>query len=463
MIEIISSEDLKRLKKLSDLREMLSDDYLTNLQIYQTKFIYETFISKTVKSRRHIDGNYENKISEALKRLELLNISYGIPSLVCEIISDYINEPAIDLDIMHEGLKEDFCWAGYAVLVSRENEDGEFFVDLIEPERFIDQGDYKKQILTYYEQDSGRNKKQKYIFVQTYQKENGQWLLNNDLYLRDVQSPIFSQNNMGSGIVGKKVPLTSIPQTQTFAEQVTFDKNPIYIVHNRKRGQRYGSSEIAKVRSLISTIELQAVNIQDQLLKHLKAKIVLPTTMYLSNKVEKNGGKLDVSQLEAILTEAGMPDPKWLIQENPMIDKAFVYIDNCLKQIATELRIPGEFFQLKVQTGTESTDSKKLRMSNFFAKIDNARKKITKAYVYFMDLKSGLDSDYEIEDVVYPPIIPESKSELSKELAIAKDSGLISQVRAIMKYNNFSREEAEAELAAIRDENKDFDLSELGS
>jgi len=433
---IINPVEAQRLRLISDFQAMLTDDYLTDTAHIQTEFIYNKFFKEVTETKR-------------TDRLALLNIGTGIVGLISENIADYAGEPKTNIPVDIHQFVQARSWGGYAVMKCRLVK-GELKIEYASPDGYVSQDDGTEILLTYIDVTKDqKSTKEKYVLKQTYSP--GQVV--NELF--KYQVPIFNtESNVNSWFQGTQVELTEIDAT---AELLPFEKtgltqNPIVVVHNTfTTDPRYGDSDVRRVRSLISSIEIQLVSIQDQLLKHLSAKLAMP----VSHAPLDKDGFLDSSKLDIILMEAGEDVPQFIVNQNPMLDKAFEDIDLLIRQVAARLSFPISFFGLKETGGAESADAKLIRISSFLKKIGKVRDAFTNGLKQVQAIAEEWKipvGDFMCE---WGAIFPVIKRDQLDELSLAVESKLMSRRRAIMLYNDMDEATADKELALIDSENAD--------
>lgn len=426
ILDVVESQ---RIKDLARVTERISNDYLTDRSDVQTDFIKRQFF----------------KLEKDVTKLDLLNISYSVPYAICTKVSDYVGTPYFSFPIdIDEGVMT-LINGGYSVLVCRIVNDKQV-VDNIEAERYVKLADGTEIIFTYYSvSDSTNTGILHYILKQSY--FNGR--ISNRLYLKTNGDDIIG------GLQGQEVPLSTLDETKALSgdEDLGITYNPIVVIHNRKlNGSKYGASEIALVESLITAIEIQKVNIIDQFLKHLQAKLALPTRQLVKDK----DGRVDVRALEAFPLESGDPIPTYIVNSNPLMKESFTDIEHCLRQIAAITGVPAEFLGLKDVGGAESGDAKAIRISMFLKKVERIREKFSTALIQV----HKIFKDFGLKDLGEPfvswdEVFPIDGLQVANEMGTALDNRLISRVRAIMKYQNLDEEEARKELELINSENAD--------
>lgn len=429
-IEIISAYNGDRLTELAKKEEALTDEYLSNTNHIQTEFILNQFFPDTDPA--------------TLKKLKLLNISYSLPYLIADKFSDYTGEPQTELEIEINRQVMAHSWGGYGIF-NCQLVNSEFKVEYHTPAGYIRHPNGDEDLLTFYEAErDGISKRTTYYILMT-RYYNSLGYLENRLYERK------GATSSNTGFYGEEVGLDTLDYTRDLppTQRTFLNRSPLVVFHNKKiKDPVYGVSDVVKVQSLVSSIEIAKVNIQDQLLKHLRAKFACPASHL---PVDKNG-RADIRLLEAIAMEAGDPIPQYIFNQNPLIEKAFEDIEDNLRQIGTILALPLEFFNLKDAGGVESAEAKGIRLSPFLKKIQQIRDKVTMAYDDVLDIARQWGVRVQDEEVAWDDVFPISKSEQVDELKKAKEANFISTRKSIMRYQDITAEDAEQELQEILEE-----------
>lgn len=432
---IVLPHEAARLREISIFDEMRSDEYLTNTNHIQTKFIYEKFFNGKGETMRQ-------------ERLKLLNISMGLPGLIAETFADFVGEPENTLGLEIGDFVEAYSWGGYAVLQPMIV-DGKFKVEYVSPDGYVKNDDGSEQlifILLAYEGSTI----QRYIFEKKYIPGRTE----NRLYKADTiySYDIVNDRTNDFTVKGDEVPLTTIPSTAMIPEvELTgLSVNPIVTIHNsRLNGRRYGSSDVMRVRSMISSVEVGLVNLQDQLLKHLQAKMYLPKTAVVMDK----NGIAQLDKMEVITMESGDALPGYMVNTNPLIDKEFTFIETLIRGISSRLSMPIEFFGIDGIGGAESAETRKIRLSRFLKRVNKARSRFAHGLEQIHEIGKMWGAVQGELQIVWPPIFPINKADQLDELALAVDSKLMSQRKAVSRYQDVDEQELEAELALINQEN----------
>ena len=433
MAKIVNSIDGARLQELNSFKAMLSDDYLYDEENLQTKFLVEQFFGADAAKKND--------------RLRLLNISYSIPSLISDKFSDYVGQPSMDMDVDIEDFVSAFIWGGYAVF-NASIVNNEFAVGYNYPYEYIKDSDGSERILTYINVVDDNDNIVQYVLVQTY--EGG--FVANKLYKVNSVLGVSKAN----AINGTQVPLETLDATRGLPDQefLELNRSPLVLVHNKRIKSRvYGTSEINRVKSLISSIEVEVVNIQDNFLKHLSSILALPATRLKRDE----DGKINLNEIKAVAMEAGESAPQYVMNTNPLIKDSFHQIQDMLRQICAILSIPTEFMGLESPGGAESADAKRIRMTSFIKKVEKIRKKFGDGLIELDEIRrQWFGGDAEEFIITWPDIFPEDPVRVLDQLSKAQDASLITNKKAIMRFQDITEEEALAEQDEIMLEKAKF-------
>ena len=441
MIKIVNSTEGQRIRQLGEFKQMLSDEYLYNTKIAQTKFIFEQWFTSG-------DSNFTR-----LQRLKLLNISMGLPAMIAEKFADYTGQPnePYGVDVFEHTFA--FSWAGYSVMKVRVV-DGEVKVEKAQPEGYVKYDDGGEQLLTAIDHEDIDGKTHHYLFEQFYRPG----IIDNSLY--EIKASLIAGD---TAIYGVPVPLDSIPATRGIVEQefTKLNRNPVVTVNNAFIGSsKYGTSEIKRIRSLLSSIEIQVVNIQDQLLKHLAAIFAIPASKLA---VDKDTGLVNMTNMRIIGMEVGDTPPQYVSNQNPLIEKSFDTIEDLLRQIGAILSLPLEFMNIKGEGGVESAEAKGIRISAFLKKVERIRGKVELGIdeVHEIATEWGLGVSDEEYSVIWGEVFPTDKAKEAEELSSAVDGRILSRLKAIMRYQGLTEEEALVEMDRINKENDTVNEEDL--
>lgn len=451
MALIISQQETRRLKKIADIKSYVFNDYLKNLNNNQTKFVLDQFFQ----------GD-ENK-------LNTLNISYSLPTFICETFANYVGNPQSPLNIKISNQVENYIWGGAGIFICTM-ENGKFSVRSGSPDGYIKNADGSEDLIHRYVEPDQTLGYKNYLLKQHYEKG----VITNTLYdlgLNVTNTP-FGASEEKFGLTGAVVPLDTLGATSGLSEQEVINlpdgvDSPIVVAQNRyDELGKYGRSDIEKVLTLIKSFEIQTINAQDQFLKHLRAKMAIPAGMANQQfliKTDDSGKQfLDIKNAEAFFVEAGDQIPQYVMNTNPLIEKTFEFIDRMIIQASSVVAIPQEFIGVKSSGGAESAESREIRISNFLKKVSLIRKDFEDSLIKIHDIAiawgvKGIDKNYLIE---FGDVFPVNKLNQAQELATAVSGGFISKLHAIQKYQKLDEADALAELERINENNSDIELNQ---
>lgn len=428
---ILTAKQVKRLNNVIKNEKIFNNSYLTDTSFKETEFIYRTFFRS--------DDDL----------LSIMNSSLVIPNRIVSIIEDYtwVAKTNVDYNLYSETIYN-LLLNGYAV-TSSSVVNSEVITTLVPLDRYVNISDTEHWILTYLEEWD-----ELYILKQNY---NPSWI-ESTLY-RVQELPVYTLDNE---IRGEKVNLNSLLATASLKEldteypEINFIKQVDYNKYDSE--SLYWISDIEKLYPLIRDLEIENASIKDQLMKHLRAKLIVP-----SGSLPVDGtGSADIKDLDVLVVEAGEQAPSYLSNQNVLIDKSIERIKDILKQISSIVSIPLEFFGFEAG-GNDSAKAKTIRLSAFIKKIEKMRGKqeIFINNIYDIEKALNIINDKEENYILWWDVFPLDSLEILEELSTALESWLITKVKAIMKYQNITEEEALEEYESIQKENASVDVDDL--
>lgn len=446
-MQLVSKTDNTRISNLASVKTRLTSDYLTNQGDKQTSFV----VAKYFK--------------EDTKFLEVLNISFNLLNNMCSIYNDYTGKPNLNYEIDIEGVAYDMAWAGYSVMVA-SIVDGFFTCQKVNPENYVRDSETQERLLFAYEVENNDTinyyiLEKKYIVSTTSIKDDNGIITKQGK--TTIENKLYKLSSKGSLQNATEVPLSTIPETTDIppAETLAIGRSPIFVFNNQKINNLfYGSSEYDKVKSIIQSIEIQSVNIQDQLLKHLQAKLLLPR-MALPTRSNTNGEKfVDLSKLEVLEVEEGATfTPQYVTNTNNLIQHAFTLFELLLSRFCGVSQIPKELLSITSEGGSEAYSTKLIRFSVFIKKIEKYRDVIQKQLKEIDNVRNQLGfGDGSKFICLWDSVLPADSSVEITNLISLRNSGLISKLKAIMQAQDISLEEAEKELLLIDGESENIDF-----
>jgi len=260
MPKIISSVDLNRMRSIEKKKKLVNMEYMQDRSHEVTKFIAELFFNS-----ESTDPNIKKK---GESRLKVLNHTIALPYKIATTKAKYFGKPQTNLEVMD--LKEQvisYVYGGYSVFaIDETDEDGKPIINKYDPEQYI-KGIYSDKLVTYLKDDNNNT----YCFIKEFPHgEDDKGVVLNLLY--EITG------EMTAGVTGKKVGLDTLEQTAHLEERDDFDteESLIFTVHDYKlTNTDYGTPQLGMVETLIDQMNIELVNIKDQFMKHLQAKLAI--------------------------------------------------------------------------------------------------------------------------------------------------------------------------------------------
>ena len=425
---IVDIQQTQRLNKVYSNASLLSDDHLTDLNNEKTRYVYEQFFEHMPKP---------------IQKLNVLNISSGLASVVVDAYVSSIGTPEAGVEVdMLETVES--MMNGYFVWVV-SIQDSIPSVEVVDAERF-----YKEEgndvVLTYY-QKSEAGGIVKYVLKESYNRD--ELTVTRQLFKRPSYSKM--------GLEGSEVDLDTIYETREMQPEESLPFHPIVF---RKYGNKeYGRSELGRIATKVYGYDIQTVNLQDQLNKHTQAKLVVPreTAKSMQAAGYSSLSEYPIKKMEVMVVGDGESNPSYLTNDNPHIRYTLDFLENMKKLVSAESKVPLSFFGEDV--GSNQSGQAKLRdLTLFYAKVDTFRSIITSAYEQLYELLGSL---VPIEDqvVIFPQLDVKGDMERLEEAQIAKDAGLMSHQKAIALYQDIDEEQAEEEYKLISEQQAEVDIN----
>lgn len=448
MVQIISPADATRLGALYQFERYTYGKYKYDIENRNTKYILETIF------KGHRD------------RLRVLNIIFSFYGLVARKFATYVGNPKNELNIDITNPIITFISQGAGILVC-SSENGEFKVRVGKPDGYVIEQDGTETLYTrYIEKDLSQQKFVNYILKQNYTPTGR----TNTLY--EVKEGFLVKNGLlfgVDGVHGDKIDLSRLSSTQMLQEYEAYtlpkgQSSPLVVVNNFfDEFATYGRSEYEDIEPLVNAVERQTVNFEDQLLKHLEAKMILPASMrpYLNDYFKQKGGiEMRIRDVEAMFLEMGDQIPSYLDNHNSLMDQYFTFTQELLKQACSNVSLPFEFIGLKIQGSAESSESRQYRMSDFLKKIEFIQDRFTDGLMKVYEIAKHWGYDIGEDFIEFPEPMPRSRNEIVDYVSLAYSSGLMSRRRAVQLLQNLNEAETEIELEEILKGDQDVNITQ---
>jgi len=138
--------------------------------------------------------------------------------------------------------------------------------------------------------------------------------------------------------------LDTLDQTAHLEDEDNFGINAklLYVVNDyRLRKTPYGTPQIDMVKTLINQLNIELVNIKDQFIKHLQAKLAIQGID--AGKMPKDAdNNINIRDAEALFLEHGATIPEYIQNKNDLLKDVVDIIDKYIGWIASTLSVPKE-------------------------------------------------------------------------------------------------------------------------
>jgi len=398
---------------------------------------------------------------------DILYMSHAIPSRISEFYGDFVQgdswRMAINL-INSTNAKEeetvkniieendiieninDYAYNqseyGFEVLLGYV-EDNKFKIQIVPKDQYFPQTDGSVIFATYMFDPSDTNTdikdRKKILYTQHYELNGQNVVITRELWTIDAE-----------GKADSVLPLSYAGITAEPSEIIDgLGRLPIQQIDNgRKTSWGFGASDYASIMPQLQEINERRTHISTQLLKNLNAKMQLPAL----DSLKTDDG--NIASFDHIMVGKEDAEPKYIINENPLIEATETHIEKNFKFISWVTAIP--MFELLKSSMPERVEALRIQLFGAIRKTDRKRAKITKGVTemikigYKMLNNAELESDIEIK---YSDVLPTDETvEIEKENAKV-DGGLSSRRSAMKRLDNFTDEEVDAELELIKKEN----------
>ena len=290
----------------------------------------------------------------------------------------------------------------------------------------------------------------RYIYVEDYYMENGVCVIAYSLY-EDV-----------NGKIGSQVPLAKLKLDAgkagdldakgTLIQKTELDEIPVVSINLRKTAlDRYGRSVLERVKPLLEELNNRLTQVSLQFLKHLNAKLQIP-----DGSIERNkDGSVKSTKLEVILAKAGDPDSKYITNDNPLIEQAFVHIEKILRKICKITATPDNFLTEDEKGGVEKAEALKVRLMQFLKREKSLQTTYRQAIkkILILALKAEKQKVDKIDvKVTFDPGLPKDWEVDVRVWSEALSQGLASSDTAVGRFQGIEGDALKEELARIKKE-----------
>lgn len=174
----------------------------------------------------------------------------------------------------------------------------------------------------------------------------------------------------------KEVPLTTISETTDFEQiEKTGMSTPAFQV--TKKSDRIFES----VKTLVDSIDRRMTEIEIEFHKHLDAKTIYKDINISQDAVDLATGKILKEKMgNEFFCSSPDASIEYVVNSNPMIDKAMEFIDRDIRRISAISKVPLDYLGVSSADGAIGAESRNAKNAIFFAKVQNIRDAISKVY-----------------------------------------------------------------------------------
>ncbi len=238
------------------------------------------------------------------------------------------------------------------------------------------------------------------------------------------------------------------------------DYIPVEQINNIKTvKRRFGTSDYKKVLGLLEEVNDRTTQISLQFIKHLKAKMAVPKGAVKVN--EEDGQPVAANEdMELFFMDPGEEAPKYIEYSNSLIEEAFKHIEKIIVYISKITQNP--FIVPDEKGGVEKVESIKARLAAFEKKIKRNQKAYTRGIIGMLRAVAdfeGFDFDIKKVKLEFSAGLPFDELVRARTMEIAINKGFMSKRRATQLHNKLEGDDLEGELANIKDEEGDVQLS----
>jgi len=425
---IIEKDNRIRLEHYSELKGLADNSYLRNPANENFQYI----------AGRFFDDDYD--------LAKTLNVGSWIFLSIVQTISYFFDQPRtknVDILDIQEAI-EDYVTLGFAALVVERHRDGYKIVSA-DSEWFVVEN-WVPKIYKQYSKYTDEYWKERFL----YEKEYYTGRIERKLYKLRWKDDFIGEYD--------EVDLDTIEETRWLQEvsATGLDRPSIYVVGNPD-----DTSLIEKVKPQVYSLDRKIVMFDNEFLKNVE-NIMLMKGINLDQATNQSDNsvfsaerqEIDLTERRIISTDLPDASIEFVSNQNELISKAMEYEKRQINTISSMTNIPLRFLGVDEQDGSSGRNARMLTQSQFIKMLDWYKQKFKKVFKIMLD-DIGQDDEISFKDTVL-----RDNYDLVQEIKQAREARVMSQLKAIKKYQNISMEEAQAELDAIEDEDEKQEMDE---
>lgn len=225
---------------------------------------------------------------------------------------------------------------------------------------------------------------------------------------------------------------------------------PVFQINTRKTVKdRNGQSLIKPILPLIEEVNDRLTQVSLQFLKHLDPLLQIPKSAVKLNK----DGTVNRAALEVLLTDADMPDAKYVTNSNPLIEEAFKHIDKMIEKCADLTKTPRSFLMPDDKGGVESVEALRTRLMGFLKRIKRYQKAYKGMIIRTLKIAAMMEGTPFPDNlkiiVEFDEGIPRDKTVEVGYYSAAHDGGLMSLETAVAALQGLEGDALKEEMKRI--------------
>lgn len=402
---IITQKEQELLVKQSELKELYTNEYLSNKDNENLKLIADLFFN------------------DDIERAKQFNIWSNLFTTITDTIANFVWNPVTDLKLDLTEYVRDLVSVWQCVFWVKRVDDwsinGQLQLYYLPAEDVIYSNNEYKLVKIY--SNIEWNKTNYYMLKQVF------WIGYIESKLYKLLTP--------TAITWEEVELTRIKQTASLQPYIEtwLNRPAIFFITD--------VSLLNKIKGLIYSLDRKLVMFETQFLWEIEQYKIFENIAIPQSAIASDWTVSMAKMPKVLATDTTMWnwwDIKYISNQNPLIQDAIQYEQTQLRKVSSATGIPLDFLWVQDWWAVSWT-SREILLQAFIKKIEYYRVLFTDCLIDILTLfqANGNKKDdwTEIEtSIIWNAIITKSDKELIDELAIARQNGLISQYTWVKLY-----------------------------
>lgn len=405
---------------------------------------------------------------DGTKEQKKLYIAVNLPALISEYYADMVVADGIYVDtddeVIQEAINEIYSAnsldvafyessittskSGFSVFRVRVDAFERVIIEEIPVDQYFPQSDGGVVLASYITLVSMMNgKKYKFLYKQSYSQATptSNVILTHELWkVNNQKQPT------------ERVAITEYMNIVSDTMDTGLPIMPVFQINNSKSSQSlFGKSDYKDPQPLFDEINNRITQISVQLIKHLRARIAVP-----SGTLDQDGA-IKVSESDIFEVGDGDKMPQYITNSNPLIDAGFTQLDKLILLVSSITKIPAEEMGYPGKGGAEKPEAMRIKLFSTLRKVSRKRIYMEQVIIDMMNLAlilKGINppADKKKFDlrIKWTDALPTDENLLTDRLNSQVDGGLKSKRKAIKELQDIYDNDLDAEIAQIESENQ---------